>query len=153
VNASLVGDQIQLLHDVNIGVAVALDEGLLVPVVHHVDQKGIAEIAQEIVDLSLRSRTGGLTANDLTGGSFTVSNLGMFGIDQFTAIINPPESAILAVGRMTNRAGETEAGQIGLIPMMSLTLTVDHRVLDGATAARFLQDVRSAIEEPGWLAY
>ena len=152
-NACLAGEEIHLLSEVNIGVAVALEEGLIVPVVHDADQKGIAEIAQEIADLSLHARDGRLTARDLTGGTFTVSNLGMFGIDQFTAIINPPESAILAVGRVANRAGEIEDGKIGLIPTMSLTLTVDHRVLDGATAARFLHDIGLAIEEPGWLSY
>jgi pyruvate dehydrogenase E2 component (dihydrolipoamide acetyltransferase) len=153
VNARLVENAIHLLPEVNIGVAVALEDGLIVPVVKQADQKGIGAIASEIADLSQRARAGELTADDLTGGTFTVSNLGMFGIDRFTAIINPPESAILGVGRTSNRAGDTGDGQIGLIPTLALTLSADHRVMDGVVAARFLDDLRKAIEEPGWLAF
>jgi pyruvate dehydrogenase E2 component (dihydrolipoamide acetyltransferase) len=154
VNAKLVGDEIHLLPEINIGVAVALEEGLIVPVVHQAEQKGIAEIAAELTDIVLRAREGALTTRDVTGGTFTVSNLGMFGIDRFTAIINPPESAILAVGRTVSRPSALNAeGDIGLVPTLTLTLSVDHRVLDGVVAARFLQDLRGAIEEPGWLSY
>ena len=154
VNAKLVGDEIHLLPEINIGVAVALEEGLIVPVVHQADQKGIAEIAAELRDIVIRAREGELTTRDVTGGTFTVSNLGMFGIDRFTAIINPPESAILAVGQTVSRpAAMNDEGDIGLVPTLTLTLSVDHRVLDGVVAARFLQDLRGAIEEPGWLSY
>ena len=154
VNARLVDDEIHLLPEINIGVAVALEQGLIVPVIHQADARGIAEIASSLTDIVARAREGELTPNDVTGGTFTVSNLGMFGIDRFSAIINPPESAILAVGRTTSRPGAmNEAGEIGLIPTLTLTLSVDHRVLDGVVAARFLQDVREAIEEPGWLSY
>jgi pyruvate dehydrogenase E2 component (dihydrolipoamide acetyltransferase) len=154
VNAKLVGDEIHLLPEINIGVAVALEEGLIVPVIHHADQKGITEIATELTDIVLRARVGELTTRDVTGGTFTVSNLGMFGIDRFTAIINPPESAILAVGKTVSRpAALNDEGDIGLVPTLTLTLSVDHRVLDGVVAARFLQDLRGAIEEPGWLSY
>ena len=112
------------------------------------------EIAAELTDIVLRAREGALTTRDVTGGTFTVSNLGMFGIDRFTAIINPPESAILAVGRTVSRPSALNAeGDIGLVPTLTLTLSVDHRVLDGVVAARFLQDLRGAIEEPGWLSY
>ncbi len=153
VNARLVDDAIHLLPEINIGVAVALEEGLIVPVVHDADRQGIAQIAARISELSSRARAGELTADDLTGSTFTVSNLGMFGIDRFTAIINPPESAILAVGRTENRPREIGPGEIGLVPTMTLTLSVDHRAMDGAIAARFLDDLRQAIEEPGWLSY
>jgi pyruvate dehydrogenase E2 component (dihydrolipoamide acetyltransferase) len=154
VNAKLVGDEIHLLPEINIGVAVALEEGLIVPVIHRAEQKGITEIAAELTDIVLRAREGELTTRDVTGGTFTVSNLGMFGIDRFTAIINPPESAILAVGKTVSRpAALNDEGDIGLVPTLTLTLSVDHRVLDGVVAARFLQDLRGAIEEPGWLSY
>lgn len=154
VNAKLVGDEIHLLPEINIGVAVALEEGLIVPVVHRAEQKGITEIAAELTDIVIRARAGELTTRDVTGGTFTVSNLGMFGIDRFTAIINPPESAILAVGKTVSRpAALNDDGDIGLVPTLTLTLSVDHRVLDGVVAARFLQDLRGAIEEPGWLSY
>ena len=154
LNAKLIGDEIHLLPEVNIGVAVALEEGLIVPVVHQADQKGIAEIAALLTDIVAHAREGELTPQDVTGGTFTVSNLGMFGIDRFTAIINPPESAILAVGQTVSRpAALNDRGDIGLVPYLTLTLSVDHRVLDGAVAARFLQDLRGAIEEPGWLSY
>jgi pyruvate dehydrogenase E2 component (dihydrolipoamide acetyltransferase) len=154
VNAKLVGDEIHLLPEINIGVAVALKEGLIVPVIHHANKKGITEIAAELTGIVLRAREGELTTRDVTGGTFTVSNLGMFGIDRFTAIINPPESAILAVGQTVSRpAALNDEGDIGLVPTLTLTLSVDHRVLDGVVAARFLQDLRGAIEEPGWLSY
>jgi len=154
VNAKLVGDEIHLLPDINIGVAVALDEGLIVPVIHQAEQKGIAEIAAELSDIVLRARDGELSPHDVSGGTFTVSNLGMFGIDRFSAIINPPESAILAVGQTVSRpAALNDEGDIGLVPTLTLTLSVDHRVLDGVVAARFLGDLRGAIEEPGWLSY
>ena len=153
VNARLVDDAIHLLPEIHIGVAVALEEGLIVPVVHDADRLGIAHIAARITELSHRARNGELTADDLTGSTFTVSNLGMFGLDRFSAIINPPESAILAVGRTENRPREVEPGEIGLVPTMTLTLSVDHRAMDGAIAARFLDDLRRAIEEPGWLSY
>lgn len=155
VNASLVDQSIHVHKEVNIGVAVALDEGLIVPVVHEAHIKGIAVIAAEIRGLAERAQAGRLSQSDLSGGTFTVSNLGMFGIDRFTAIINPPESAILAVGRIERRAvpADTASQAIVVKPMMTLTLSVDHRVLDGASGARFLDDLRQGLEEPGWILY
>ncbi len=148
VNSRLRGQEILLIRDVNIGIAVALDEGLIVPVVRAVDQKGLAQIAAEIADVSNRARTGHLRAEDVSGGTFTVSNLGMFGVDRFTAIINSPECAILAVGRVTQRIVPNGAGQPVARPIMTVTLSADHRIVDGALAARFIGDIRQVLEHP-----
>ncbi len=125
------------------------------PVIHDAQAKGVKQIATELETLTAGAQQGRLGQQDLTGGTFTVSNLGMFGIDRFTAIINPPESAILAVGKMTRRVvPAVDTGDAVVVrTMMTLTLSVDHRVLDGATAARFLSDLRRAIEEPGMMCY
>jgi pyruvate dehydrogenase E2 component (dihydrolipoamide acetyltransferase) len=140
--------------DVNVGVAVALDvvdprqgNGLVVPVIHQADRLTLAEIARRRADLVERARAGKLTLTDLEGGTFTLSNLGMFGVDQFQAIINPPQSAILAVGRIKDRPVALE-GAVVVRPTMHLTLSADHRQLDGAQAARFLERVAKLIEEP-----
>jgi pyruvate dehydrogenase E2 component (dihydrolipoamide acetyltransferase) len=150
-------DQATHFHSaINIGVAVALDDGLMVPVIRQVDRLGVGELAAQLHDLTERARQRRLTPDDVTGGTFTISNLGMFGIDHFTAIINPPEGAILAVGRMVKRLIVVEEGgedQAAIRAMMSLTLSVDHRIIDGAAAARFLQDVVHAIERPGLLIW
>ncbi len=148
MNAQLVDDEIHLLSEVNIGVAVALDEGLIVPVVRGANAMGITQIAAAVNDLARRARANQLTPDEVTGGTFTISNLGMFGIDQFTAIINPPETGILAVGRIARRFVPDENDQPITRPMMTLTLSADHRVVDGATAARFLHDVKRVLEEP-----
>ncbi len=161
VNASLHGEdlrsaEIHLKKPSNVGVAVALEEGLIVPVIHHADQLGIAEISIRLRDLTERGRQGRLTPEDVRGGTFTVSNLGMYGIDHFTAILNPPESAILAVGRIAKRSlvVEREGGdELVIRPMLNVTLSVDHRVLDGAVAARFLRDVVDLLEHPGYLLW
>ena len=152
VNSRLEDQQILLMRDVNIGIAVALEEGLIVPVVPAVDRKGLAEIATDIAGVSDRARNGRLRAEDLANGTFTISNLGMFGIDRFTAIINPPETAILAVGRTTRRLVPDDEGRPVVRPVMTVTLSADHRVIDGAAAARFLSDVRVALEHPDLLA-
>ena len=148
MNATLSGESITLHSEVSIGVAVALDEGLIVPVVHDAARKGAAQIADEIADLSERAKTNRLRGSDLAGGTFTVSNLGMFGVDRFTAILNSPETGILAVGRIVKRFVPDENDQPVVKPMMTITLSADHRVVDGATAARFLADVRAGLEEP-----
>ncbi len=153
LNATLRDDGIHLLPQANVGVAVALAEGLIVPVVHDAGRKGVAEIAAEIAELSRRAREGRLGVADVTGGTFTVSNLGMLGIDRFKAIINPPESAILAVGRIVRRPVVGDGDSLVIHPIMTVNLSADHRVVDGAVAARFLADLRQALEEPGWLAY
>jgi pyruvate dehydrogenase E2 component (dihydrolipoamide acetyltransferase) len=152
VNSRLDGNQILLLSDANIGIATALEEGLIVPVVHSAERKSIAEIAGEIRELVDRARNNRLRPDDVMDGTFTISNLGMFGIDRFTAIINPPQTAILAVGRVTKRIVPDEEDHPVVRPMMTVTLSADHRVIDGAIAARFLSDVREALEHPGLLA-
>lgn len=147
LNASLCGEEV-LLHDqVNVGLAVAREEGLIVPVLKGADSLSLEEIAFQCSDLAERARTGKLTPDDVVGGTFTVSNLGMFGVEQFNAIINPPESAILAVGSLGPEPVVVE-GAVAIRQRMKITLSVDHRVADGALAGQFLADLRKALEEP-----
>ena len=153
LNSRLQGEEIHLLSEVNVGVAVALDEGLIVPVVRHADEKGIAAIAAEVHDLATRARQGRLTPADVTEGTFTISNLGPFGVEQFTAIINPPQTAILAVGAIQREPAVDEEGHIVVRRMAHLTLCADHRVVDGAVAARFLVDLRRILEKPSLLLW
>ncbi len=148
MNAYMRDDGILLLPNVNVGVAVALDNGLIVPVVRDADRKGLYQIATEIEDISQRARTEQLLPDDVADGSFTISNLGMFGIDQFTAIINPPQIGILAVGRTIDRFVPDDEGQPLLKAMMTITLSADHRAVDGAQAGSFIADLRAALEEP-----
>ncbi|MGD8552256.1 MAG: dihydrolipoamide acetyltransferase family protein [Anaerolineales bacterium] len=149
LNAYMQEDHILLLPNINVGIATAIPEGLIVPVVKDADLKGLYEIASEVRDLSSRAREGALNPDDVVDGTFTISNLGMFGIDQFTAIINPPQVAILAIGRTENRFVPDEQGNPVSKPIMSMTLSADHRALDGAIAAQFLDDLRAGFEEPG----
>lgn len=150
-NASYSPEGIVEYVDVNVGVATAIGSGLIVPVVRSADALGLRGIAAGLADLTTRAREGKLQLDDLTGGTFTVSNLGMFGIDTFTAILNPPQAAILAVGKINKRATVTSDDKIEIKPLASLTLTADHRVLDGASAARFLSTIQSVLEHPGLL--
>jgi pyruvate dehydrogenase E2 component (dihydrolipoamide acetyltransferase) len=147
VNSSWGGDKILRHRQINIGVAVAVDEGLMVPVVAGADGKGLDAIAAQTRDLAAKARAGRLSPAEFSGGTFTISNLGMFGIDNFTAVINPPEAAILAVGAATEDAF-VEDGQLRSHRIMKITLTSDHRVLDGAVSAAFLQDLKRTLEEP-----
>ena len=148
LNATLVDDTITLNSAVNPGIAVALDDGLIVPVIHHADQQTLAEIQARSSDLIARARNGRLQPGDVANGTFTISNLGMFGVSRFTAIINPPQVAILAVGRITRQFVPDENDQPVVRPLMNMVLAVDHRVIDGADAARFLDDLRKALEQP-----
>ncbi len=151
VNAQWAGDTIVQKGSVDVGVAVALPDGLITPVIRDADQKSIVEIGAEVRELAGRAREGKLLAEEYTGGSFTISNLGMFSIEQFTAILNPPEAAILAVGS----AAQVPAVVNGAVVAqwrMSVTMTCDHRVIDGALGARFLQALRGYVENPGMLA-
>ncbi|MEO8583106.1 MAG: pyruvate dehydrogenase complex dihydrolipoamide acetyltransferase [Flavitalea sp.] len=147
VNSSWLGDKIRYNHHVNIGVAVAVEEGLLVPVVRFADTKSLSQIGTEVKDYAKKAKEKKLQPSDWEGNTFTISNLGMFGIDQFTAIINPPDSCILAVGAIQQvpivKNGAVVPGNI-----MKLTLSCDHRVVDGATAAAFLQTLQGLLEEP-----
>jgi pyruvate dehydrogenase E2 component (dihydrolipoamide acetyltransferase) len=152
LNARWAGDGAQLLPDIHIGVAVALDEGLVVPVIRHADRSTLGQISAALRDLSERARTLKLKPEEMEGGTFTVTNLGMYEIDAFTPILNPPEAAILGVGRVHRRpaaAGEAAGDhRIEVRPVMTLSLTFDHRVADGAPAAQFLQRVKHVLEHP-----
>jgi pyruvate dehydrogenase E2 component (dihydrolipoamide acetyltransferase) len=147
VNVSFAEDSLIVHKRVHIGIAVATERGLIVPVVRDVDQKSLGQIARETRDLAERANEGKLQPPDYTGGTFTVSNLGMFGVEQFNAVINPPESAILAVGAITSEPTE-HGGEIVLRDRMKLTLSVDHRALDGAIGARYLQALKALLEKP-----
>ncbi len=148
LNSRLDGDRIVLMGEVHIGVAVALDEGLIVPVVRAVPQKGLLLLAAELADLAERARAGRLRPEEVQDSTFTISNLGMYGVDRFTAIINPPTSAILAVGRTRRVFVPDEHDQPVVRPILTVTLSADHRVIDGAVAGRFLADLRAAVEQP-----
>jgi pyruvate dehydrogenase E2 component (dihydrolipoamide acetyltransferase) len=148
LNVSFGGDKLLLHRRVHVGIAVALDGGLIVPVIRDADTKALTQVAREARELIGRAREGRLAAAELTGGTFTVSNLGMYGIDQFTAVINPPEAAILAVGAAVAEPVATEDGALEVHRRMRLTLSIDHRALDGATGAGFLAQLRSVLEHP-----
>ncbi|HET9065118.1 MAG TPA: dihydrolipoamide acetyltransferase family protein [Gemmatimonadales bacterium] len=147
VNAWWLDDRIRQWQDVHIGVAVAIDEGLITPVIRHADRKGLREISAEVRELAGRARTKRLQPEEYTGATFTISNLGMFGIDDFTAIINPPEAGILAVGRIEPKAVVVD-GAVTVRQRMRITLSCDHRVIDGATGAQFLQTLVGMLENP-----
>ena len=147
VNVSFAEDRLILKKQVHIGMAVALEQGLIVPVIHNADRLGILDIARESKRLAEAARTGKLHPEDLIGGTFTISNLGMFDVDSFTAVINPPESAILAIGSITPTPVVVD-GQVVVRDRMKVTLSSDHRAIDGATAARFLQEFKRLLEEP-----
>jgi len=151
LNAALEGEEIVEWAEVNIGVAVAVGEGLVVPVVRGAERRGVLEIARSLEELTARAREGRLRAEDVQGGTFTLSNLGMYGVDRFTALLNPPQAAILAVGRVARRPAIGEGDAVVVRPIATLTLTADHRIVDGAQAARFLEDLRQALEHPGIL--
>ena len=147
VNSSWLGDKIRQNHVINIGVAVAVDEGLLVPVIRNADQKGLAAIATEVKELAGKAKSKKLQPAEWEGSTFTISNLGMFGIDEFTAIINPPDACILAVGGI-KQTPIVKDGQIVVGNLMKVTLSCDHRVVDGATGAAFLQTLKGLLEDP-----
>lgn len=147
VNSAWMGDKIRVNHHVNVGVAVAVEEGLLVPVVRFADLKSLSQIAAEVKDFAKKAKDKKLQPADWEGSTFTISNLGMFGIEEFTAIINPPDSCILAVGAI-NQVPVVKNGQIAVGNIMKVTLTCDHRVVDGATGAAFLQTLQGLLEEP-----
>lgn len=146
VNASWTGDAVRENADINIGLAMAVDDGVVAPVIRNADQASLEEIAVRRHDLAERARAGKLRPADLTGGTFTISNLGMFGVDAFTAIIIPPQAAILAVGAITDRVVAVN-GNPAVRPMMTLTLSSDHRVLDGVRSAEFMKSLARAIAE------
>ena len=148
MNAHFAGDSVELFPTANIGIAVAIPHGLVVPVIPNCEARSIPEIAAARADLVERTRGGKLRSEDLEGGTFTISNLGMYGVERFTAVLNPPQAGILAVGAIEERAVVVD-GDFEIQPRMDLTLTVDHRSVDGATASEFLATVKSFLEEPG----
>ena len=147
VNSSWLGDKIRVNYHVNIGVAVAIEDGLLVPVVRFADTKSLSQINAEVKDYAQKAKDKKLQPADWEGSTFTISNLGMFGIDQFTAIINPPDACILAIGGISQEP-VVKNGQVVAGNVMKVTLSCDHRVVDGATGAAFLQTLKSLLEEP-----
>jgi pyruvate dehydrogenase E2 component (dihydrolipoamide acetyltransferase) len=151
LNASIEGDAVRLHARVNIGVAIDDQGDLFVPVLRDVPAHTLDELAREFARLRAAVRARQVVPDDLRGGTFTISNLGMYGVDAFTAIINPPESAILAIGRTTDTPVGRD-GQVVLRPMATFTLSSDHRIVDGVTAARFVGDLREAIEHPEGLS-
>jgi pyruvate dehydrogenase E2 component (dihydrolipoamide acetyltransferase) len=152
VNAHWTGDSIRQFNRVHIGMAVAVEDGLITPVIFDANEKGLADIAAEAKELAARGRERKLKPEEYTGSTFSISNLGMFGIDQFTAIINPPEAGILAIGAVEDKA-VVENGAVVIRKRLRVTMSCDHRVIDGATGARFLQTLRRMIENPLMLVF
>ncbi|MGD0166836.1 MAG: dihydrolipoamide acetyltransferase family protein [Gaiellaceae bacterium] len=148
VNALWLGDAIEMHHSVDIGIATATERGLIVPVIRGCEQRTLAELAAARADLVARTLAGTVALEDLEGGTFTISNLGTLGVEQFVAVLNAPQVAILAVGAVVERA-VVRAGAVAIAPLMTLTLTCDHRAVDGSVAARFLGTVKGFLEEPG----
>ena len=147
VNSSWMGDNIRINHHVHMGVAVAVEDGLLVPVVRHADMKGLQAISAEVRDMAGKARDKKLQPSDWEGNTFTISNLGMFGIEEFTAIVNPPDACILAVGAIREEA-VVKNGVVAVGRRMKMTLSCDHRVVDGATGSAFLKELKENLELP-----
>lgn len=147
MNARLVGDEIHTLQAANVGIAMDTERGLIVPVLRNVESKGLIELTKEGATLAKKARAGTMAADDMTGGTFTITNLGVYGIDAFTPIINLPECAVLGVGRIAQKPAVWQ-GEIAIRHMLVLSLTFDHRLVDGAPAARFLQRLSELIQNP-----
>ena len=147
VNASWEGEQTRRFNHADISVAVAIEGGLITPIIRHAEEKGLEAISTEVATLAKRAHDGKLAPEEYTGGSFTISNLGMFGVTSFTAVINPPQAAILAIGAGEERAVVRD-GQLAVATMMTATLSSDHRVVDGANAARFMKVFKEIVENP-----
>ena len=150
-NASFEAGRVKLHQRVNVGVAIGTEAGLIVPVIRDADQKNISQIARELKAFREKALQMRFSTSDLTGGTFTISNLGMYGVDQFNAIINPPQSAILAVGRIIRSPFVLPDNTMTIRPVMSLTLTVDHRAMDGVLGAKFLAEIKERLENPEWI--
>jgi pyruvate dehydrogenase E2 component (dihydrolipoamide acetyltransferase) len=145
LNSTLADDQIRVFEDINVGVAVATEKGLVVPVVRNADKLAVTEISSVVKELAEKARLGKLAKEDLRGGTFTITNLGMYDVKVFIPIINPPEAAILGAGRITEKPMIVER-EVKAKPVMELSLSFDHRVVDGAPAALFLQKVKQILE-------
>jgi pyruvate dehydrogenase E2 component (dihydrolipoamide acetyltransferase) len=146
VNSTLEGEKIKVFEDVNIGVATATEHGLAVPVIRNADKKSVVELDKIIRELTEKAREGKLSKEDVSGGTFTVTNLGMYNVDFFIPIINPPEAAILGVGKITQKPIVVD-GKVEVKPLMMLSLSYDHRIIDGAPAAEFLNKIKEKIEK------
>lgn len=151
LNSTLDGEEIKLLRDINVGVATATEKGLIVPVVHQADVKSILELAEAVKDLAERARADKLSLKDVKGGSFTVTNLGMFGVDSFTPIINPGQAGIVSFGRVREEP-MVEEGKVVVKPVLRMGLSFDHRIVDGAPAAQFLSTIKELLEKPDLLS-
>jgi pyruvate dehydrogenase E2 component (dihydrolipoamide acetyltransferase) len=147
VNASWTDDAMVLFDDVDISVAVAIPDGLITPIVRKADQKGLAAISNEMKDLAARAKTGKLKPEEFQGGGFSISNMGMYGVTEFAAIINPPQAAILAVAAGQQRA-VVKNGALAIATVLTCTLSVDHRVIDGALGAEWLAEFKRIVEDP-----
>lgn len=151
LNSTMEGDKIKIFENINVGVAVATDHGLVVPVIHNADKKSLKEIDATLKDLTEKARGGRLKKEEVSGGTFTVSNLGMFDVEFFTPIINPPEAAILGVGKILEKPTLSADGKVVFKPFVTLSLSYDHRIVDGVPAAKFLQSVKRRLENPSSL--
>lgn len=149
VNSQFAGDKINVMADINVGVAAAIEDGLIVPVIHDAEKKDIQQISAQLNELALKARESRLQPQDLADGTFTISNLGMYGIDRFSAIINPPQAAILAVGKMNKVFIPDDQDQPVLRKIITFSLSADHRVMDGAQAAKFLSDLKNSLNNLG----
>jgi pyruvate dehydrogenase E2 component (dihydrolipoamide acetyltransferase) len=145
VNSTIQGDRIKIFADVNVGVAIATANGLVVPVIRNADQRTLEDIDSAVLELTEKAQLAKLSREEVTGGTFTVTNLGMYGVDFFIPIINPPEAAILAVGRIAEKPVSVN-GKVEVKPVMMLSLSYDHRVIDGAPAAEFLRKIKDKLE-------
>jgi pyruvate dehydrogenase E2 component (dihydrolipoamide acetyltransferase) len=148
INSSLDGNEIKIFEEANVGVAVATPNGLIVPVVRNADRKSLQDIDRAIEEMTAKAKQGKLTREEVSGGTFTITNLGMYGVEFFTPIINPPEAAILGVGKISEKPVVFE-GKIVVKPLIMLSLSYDHRIVDGAPAAEFLRKVKERVEKTG----
>jgi len=147
LNSSVEDDKIKIFAEINVGVAVALEDFLIVPIVYNADEKSLTEISLFLKEKVDKAKKGELTLEEVTGGTFTLSNLGIYDVEVFTPILNPPQSALLGVGKILEKPWAVD-GQVAIRPIATLSLSFDHRVIDGAMAARFLQDVKENLEKP-----
>jgi pyruvate dehydrogenase E2 component (dihydrolipoamide acetyltransferase) len=148
INSSIEDNRIVIYKSINIGVAVGTEKGLFVPIIHHVEEKSLLQVAAELKELAQMVNEKRITLKDLSGGTFTISNMGMYDVDIVTAIINPPEAAILAVGATRKEVVVEEDGSTVIKPMTTLSLTADHAIIDGIPAVKFLKDIKSILNNP-----
>lgn len=147
INSQLIGDEIHQYQQADIAIVIAVDGGLSTPIVRHANDKSVQDISLEIKDLASRAAAGQLKMDEILGGSFSISNLGMYGVEQFDAIINPPQCAILAIGT-AKQQGIVKDGELAIATMLRATLSLDHRAIDGASGAEFLAHLKSQLEKP-----